>query len=211
MPFPVHKKWRYPAGIGMFLAIIAPRNAGIVVDSPAMLVQLSNLGTPSALFAALGFFAMVAMDRLRVLGAILISIITATILSTFIDLSTYSGIVSAPPSLSPTFMQLDITAAFELGLISLVFVFLFVDLFDTAGSLTGVAHRAGLLDEHGRLPRLRSALLAESLATVACAALGRSTTTSYIEGAPGIEQAGEPVSHPSSSQCCLSVASTSHY
>ena len=183
-------KMAISAGIGMFLAIIALRNAGIVVDSPATLVQLGDLGTPSALLAALGFFAMVAMDRLRVPGAILISIITVTILSTFIGLNTYSGIVSAPPSLSPTFMQLDIAAAFELGLISVVFAFLFVDLFDTAGTLIGVAHRAGLLDENGRLPRLRSALLADSLATVAGAARGTSTTTSYIESAAGIRAGG---------------------
>ena len=183
-------KMAISAGIGMFLAIIALRNAGIVVDSPATLVQLGDLGTPSALLAALGFFAMVAMDRLRVPGAILISIITVTILSTFIGLNTYSGIVSAPPSLSPTFMQLDIAAAFELGLISVVFAFLFVDLFDTAGTLIGVAHRAELLDENGRLPRLRSALLADSLATVAGAALGTSTTTSYIESAAGIRAGG---------------------
>ena len=173
-----------------FLAIITLRNAGIVVDSPATLVQLGDLGAPSTLLAALGFFAMVAMDRLRVPGAILISIITVTILSTFIGLNTYSGIVSAPPSLSPTFMQLDIAAAFELGLISVVFAFLFVDLFDTAGTLIGVAHRAGLLHEKGRLPRLRPALLADSLATFAGAALGTSTTTSYIESAAGIRAGG---------------------
>ena len=105
------------AGIGIFLAIIALRNAGIVVDNLATLAQLGDLGTPSALLAALGFFAMVALDRLRVPSAILISIITVTVLSSFIGLNTSRGIVSAPPSLSPAHMQLDIASAFELGLI----------------------------------------------------------------------------------------------
>ena len=110
-------KMAISAGIGIFLAIIALRNAGIVVDNLATLAQLGDLGTPSALLAALGFFAMVALDRLRVPSAILISIITVTVLSSFIGLNTSRGIVSAPPSLSPTHMQLDIASAFELGLI----------------------------------------------------------------------------------------------
>lgn len=183
-------KMAISAGIGMFLAIIALKNAGVVVDSPATLVQLGNLGAPTALLAALGFFAMVALDRLRVPGAIIIAILGVTILSVAFGLNQFGGIASAPPSLSPTFMAMDLASAFELSLISVIFAFLFVDLFDTAGTLIGVAHRAGLLDENGRLPRLRSALLADSIATVAGAAVGTSTTTSYIESAAGIRAGG---------------------
>ena len=183
-------KMAISAGIGMFLAIIALKNAGIVVDSPATLVQLGDLGQPAALFAALGFFAMVAMDRLKVPGAILIAILGVTVIASLFGMNQFSGVVSTPPSLAPSFLQMDLATAFELSLISVVFAFLFVDLFDTAGTLIGVAHRAGLLDESGRLPRLRGALLADSLATVAGAALGTSTTTSYIESTAGIRAGG---------------------
>ena len=183
-------KMAISAGIGMFLAIIALKNAGIVVDSPATLVQLGDLGQPAALFAALGFFAMVAMDRLKIPGAILIAILGITVIASLFGINQFTGVVSTPPSLAPSFLQMDLATAFELSLISVVFAFLFVDLFDTAGTLIGVAHRAGLLDENGRLPRLRSALLADSLATVAGAALGTSTTTSYIESTAGIRAGG---------------------
>ena len=183
-------KMAISAGIGMFLAIIALRNAGIVVDSPATLLQLGDLGASSALLAAAGFFAMVALDRLKVPGAILIAILGVTVASIVLGLGAFSGVIAAPPSLAPTFLKLDLSSALELGLISVVFAFLFVDLFDTAGTLVGVAHRAGLLDAQGRLPRLRRALLADSLATIAGAAIGTSTTTSYIESAAGIRAGG---------------------
>ncbi len=183
-------KMAISAGIGMFLAIIALKNAGIVVDSPATLVQLGDLGQPATLFAALGFFAMVAMDRLKIPGAILIAILGITVIASLFGINQFTGVVSTPPSLAPSFLQMDLATAFELSLISVVFAFLFVDLFDTAGTLIGVAHRAGLLYENGRLPRLRGALLADSLATVAGAALGTSTTTSYIESTAGIRAGG---------------------
>ncbi len=183
-------KMAISAGIGMFLAIIALKSAGIVVDNPVTLVQLGDLSQPAALFTAIGLFAMVAMDRLKVPGAILIAILGITIVASLLGMNQFSGVVSAPPSLAPSFMQMDFATAFELGLIAVIFAFLFVDLFDTAGTLIGVAHRAGLLDKDGRLPRLRGALLADSLATVAGAAIGTSTTTSYIESASGIRAGG---------------------
>ena len=183
-------KMAISAGIGMFLAIIALKSAGIVVASKPTLVQLGDLTTPAAILAILGFFAMIAMDRLKVPGAILIAIIAVTIIAMIGGFQNFGGIASAPPSLAPTFLELDLASALELSLISVVFAFLFVDLFDTAGTLIGVAHRAGLLDENGKLPRLRSALLADSLSTVIGAALGTSTTTSYIESAAGIRAGG---------------------
>ena len=183
-------KMAISAGIGMFLAIIALKNAGIIVDSPATLVQLGDLVAPGALLAAIGFFAMVAMDRLNIPGAILIAVLGVTIIAMIAGMQSFGGIAAAPPSVAPTFLELDLASALELSLISVIFAFLFVDLFDTAGTLIGVAHRAGLLDENGKLPRLRSALLADSLATVAGAAVGTSTTTSYIESAAGIRAGG---------------------
>jgi AGZA family xanthine/uracil permease-like MFS transporter len=183
-------KMAISAGIGLFLAIIALKNAGLVVGDPVTLVALGDLTKPSTLLAIVGFIAMVALDRLRVAGSIIIAILGTTVVGISIGVSPFDGVVSAPPSLGPTLLQMDVAGALQVGLISVVFAFLFVDLFDTAGTLVGVAHRAGLLDERGRLPRLRNVLLADSLATVAGAALGTSTTTSYIESAAGIKAGG---------------------
>jgi len=178
------------AGIGLFLAIIGFKNAGIVVDHQATLVSLGDLADPTVLLAIVGFLAMVVLDKLRVPGAIIIAILGVTLIGALAGITEIAGIASLPPSIAPTFMAMDITAAFEIGLISVVFAFFFVDLFDTAGTLVGVSHRAGLLDENGRLPRLRQALFSDSIATCAGAALGTSTTTSYIESASGIRAGG---------------------
>ncbi len=178
------------AGIGLFLAIIALKNAGIVVDHPATLVTLGDLTKPEPLLATVGFLAIVALSARQIPGSIVISILGVTVISVLLGVSPGGGVFSMPPSIAPTFMQMDIMGALEVGLIAIVFAFLFVDLFDTAGTLVGVAHRAGLLDEDGRLPRLRQALLADSGATIAGAALGTSTTTSYIESAAGINAGG---------------------
>lgn len=178
------------AGIGLFLAIIGFKNAGIVVDHPATLVGLGNLADPSVILAIVGFMAIVVLDKLKVPGAIILAILGVTLVGVALGISQLAGVVDAPPSLAPTLMQMDIQGAFNIGLIAVIFAFFFVDLFDTAGTLVGVAHRAGLLDEHGKLPRLRQALMADSVATCAGAAIGTSTTTSYIESASGIRAGG---------------------
>ena len=178
------------AGIGLFLAIIALKNAGIVVDHPATLVTLGDLKKPEPLMAAAGFVVIAVLTARRVPGAIIIAILGVTGIGVGLGYSENHGIVSMPPDIAPTFMQMDIAGALDVGLIAIVFAFLFVDLFDTAGTLVGLAHRAGLLDENGRLPRLRKALMADSTATVAGAMLGTSTTTSYIESASGINAGG---------------------
>lgn len=178
------------AGIGLFLAIIALKSAGIIVDDPNTLVTLGDLTAWPAVLALLGFGVMVALDRWQVPGAVVIGILGVTAVGIGLGISEFKGIASLPPDPSPTFLQLDIAGAFQAGLILIVFTFLFVDLFDTAGTLIGVAHRGGLLDQNGRLPRLKRALLADSTATVAGAAIGTSTTTSYIESAAGIKAGG---------------------
>ncbi len=178
------------AGIGLFLAIIALKNAGIVVDNPATLVGLGDLSAGGALLACLGFFVIAALAYRRVTGAVMIGILLVTGLSILFGLSELGAVVSMPPSLMPTFMQLDIAGALDIGLISVIFAFLFVDLFDTSGTLIGVAQKANLLDKDGKMPRLGRALLADSTATMAGAALGTSTTTSYIESAAGISTGG---------------------
>ncbi len=183
-------KMAISAGIGLFLGIIALKNAGIVVDHPATLVTIGDLTAWPAILALLGFALMVALDRLRVPGAVIIGILAVTAVGILLGVTEFKGIVDLPPDPSPTFLQLDLAGAFQIALISVVFTFLFVDLFDTAGTLIGVAHRAGLLDADGKLPRLRQALMADSSASVIGAALGTSTTTSYIESASGIKAGG---------------------
>ncbi len=178
------------AGIGLFLAIIALKNAGIVVDHPATLVTLGDLSSGGALLACLGFFVIAALYHRKVTGAVMIGILLVTGLSIAFGLSKLDGVVSMPPSLMPTLLQLDIAGALDIGLISVIFAFLFVDLFDTSGTLVGVAQKANLLDKDGKMPRVGRALLADSTATMAGAALGTSTTTSYIESAAGISAGG---------------------
>lgn len=178
------------AGIGLFLALIALKNTGIVVDHPATLVALGDLGQPGPLLAGLGFLLTVALVHHRVTGAVMIGILAVTAAALALGLTELDRVVAPPPSLMPTLLQLDIAGALDVGLVSVIFAFLFVDLFDTSGTLIGVAQKAGLVGPDGRLPRLGRALLADSTATMAGAALGTSTTTSFIESAAGISAGG---------------------
>ena len=183
-------KMAISAGIGLFLAIIALKNAGVVVDHPATLITLGDPTSWPVILAFLGFFVIVALDHRKVPGAVIIGILVVTAAGVALGVTEWKGLASLPPDPLPTFLQLDLGGALQLGLITIVFTFLFVDLFDTAGTLVGLAHRAGLLDQQGRLPRLGKALIADSTATAAGALLGTSTTTSYIESAAGINAGG---------------------
>ncbi|CAN7395197.1 NCS2 family permease [Massilia sp. LjRoot122] len=176
-------------GLGMFLALIALKNAGIVVANEPTLVKAGDLHKPQAIMAVVGFFAIVALDRLRVRGAILIGIVLVTVLSFFFGGNTYNGIFSAPPSIEPTLFKLDIAGALSAGILNIVLVFFLVELFDATGTLMGVARRAGLLVE-GKMDRLNKALLADSGAIVAGSLLGTSSTTAYLESASGVQAGG---------------------
>ncbi|MDN3554879.1 NCS2 family permease [Halomonas maura] len=187
---PMSLRMGIAAGIGLFLAMIALKNAGIVVANPATYVALGDLSEPSALYALLGFFVITALAYLRITGAVMIGILGITILAMLLGHNEFAGVMSMPPSIAPTLMQLDLAGAFDIAMFSVVFAFLFVDLFDTSGTLIGVAHRGGLLDEQGKLPRLGRAMMADSGASMAGAALGTSTTTSYIESTAGIVSGG---------------------
>jgi len=183
-------KMAISAGIGFFLGIIALQNAGVIIANPATMVGIGDLHALPTILAAIGFIVMAALVALRVTGAIIIGILGVAVAGILLGVAKFNGIVDLPPSIAPTFLQLDLAGALHVGLVSIVFAFLFVDLFDNAGTLIGVAHRAGLLDAQGRLPRLRKALLADS--TMAClgSALGTSTVTSYIESAAGVNAGG---------------------
>lgn len=181
------------AGIGMFLGLIALKNAGIVVDHPATLVTLGDLGSTPALLAILGFVGIIALQHFRITGAVLIMILVVTAAAALLGLTKLPGVtemVSAPPSLEPTFAQLDIMGALHIGLFSVIFALFFVDLFDTSGTLIAVANKGGLLNEKGELPRAKQAFISDSTATLAGSVLGTSTTTSYVESAAGVSAGG---------------------
>ena len=178
------------AGIGLFLALIALQKSGIVVSNTETLVTMGDMKAPGAVLAVLGFFLIVALEALKVRGAVLIGILATTVASIVMGFSPFRGIVSMPPSLAPTFLQLDIKGALDIGLVSVIFAFLFVDLFDNSGTLIGVAKRAGLMGKDGHMPKMGRALIADSTAAMAGSLLGTSTTTSYIESAAGVSAGG---------------------
>ena len=187
---PRNLKFAISAGIGLFLGIIALQEAKIVVDSPATLVTLGPLTQWPAALCLLGFVLIMALNYRKVVGGTLIGILAVSVIGIPLGIANFTGIVSAPPSLAPTFLQLDFSRVFELTFMIVVFSFLFVDIFDNAGTLIGVAHRAGLLDGEGRLPRMKQALMADSFAATFGSLIGTSTTTSYVESAAGVSAGG---------------------
>ena len=177
-------------GIGSFLALIALKNAGIIVANPATFVALGNITDFVPMMSIIGFFLVAAFTARNMPGAVMVAILIMTLMGLIAGDIEYQGLVSAPPSLAPTLMQLDLSAALELSMMSVVFAFLFVDLFDTSGTLIAVTQRAGLTNDKGEVERLAKALSSDSIATLSGAALGTSTTTSYIESAAGVAAGG---------------------
>jgi AGZA family xanthine/uracil permease-like MFS transporter len=161
------------------------------VASPATLVQLGDISQPGPLLAIVSFFFIAALLYRNIKSGVLFSILAVTAIAWMLGLVDYNGIVDMPPSLAPTFMQLDFAAALELSMLSVIFAFLFVDLFDTSGTLVAVAQKAGIADEKGNIPRMGRALSADSSASIAGAMLGTSTTTSYIESVSGVSVGGK--------------------
>ena len=178
------------AGIGLFLAIIGLKNAGIIVGSPATLVTLGDLHAPGTLLAIAGLLLIIGLEARKLTGGIVIGILAVTVAAVALGITPFNGVFAAPPSIAPVFLQLDIAGALHAGLIAVVLTFFLVELFDATGTLIGVSHRAGLLDAEGRLPRLKKALLADSTAIAAGSLLGTSSTTAYIESAAGTAVGG---------------------
>jgi len=176
-------------GIGLFLGLISLKSAGIVVANPATFVGIGDLHKAPAVLAVVGFLMIVALDRLRVRGAILIGILAVTLLSFVFAGNKFGGVVSMPPSIQPTLFKLDIMGILSIGILNVVLVFFLVELFDATGTLMGVANRAGLL-RNGKMERLNKALLADSTAIVAGSFLGTSSTTAYVESAAGVQAGG---------------------
>jgi len=187
---PRNLKLGISAGIGLFLGFIALKNAGVVVANPATLVTFGDMAAPGAIICLAGFALIVALTARAVTGAVIIGMLVATALGLAVGAAEYQGIVAAPPSLSPVLFKFDLMAVLDVSMVTVVLTMLLVDVFDTAGTLVGVANRAGLTDSDGKLPRLGRALLSDSTATVVGALAGTSSTTSYIESAAGVESGG---------------------
>jgi AGZA family xanthine/uracil permease-like MFS transporter len=176
-------------GIGLLIATIGLEWSGIIVDAPGTLVGLGNLKSAPVLLALFGFVSMAVLTALRIKAALLIGILAATAVGLLAGLVQYRGFLSMPPSLEPTFLRLDMAGALTIKALPIVFVFFFLDLFDSVGTLVGVSQQAGFMKD-GTLPRARQALLTDAVATVGGAALGTSTITSYVESATGIAAGG---------------------
>jgi len=184
-------KFGIGAGIGLFLAIIGLKNAGIVVDNPATLVGLGDLKSAPVLLALLTFTLMIALDKLKIPGAIVISILATTIIGFIFGVAQFQGIAAPIPSMSPTFMQLDFSGIGSSLFLIVIFTILFVDFFDTAGTLTSVANLSGKVDKDGNVENIQKAVFSDSIATIVGSIFGTSNTTSYIESGAGIKEGGK--------------------
>src|ERR1700733_14026749 len=187
---PMPLKLGIGAGIGLFLGLIGMHEMGLVAGNPVTLVTLGDVDKTPTLLACLGFLIMAGLSARGMRGAILIGILAIAALGIPFGLTEMHGVVSAPPSLAPTFLQLDIGGALSVGVTTVVLTFLLVDVLDNAGTLIATTQRAGLMRSDGTVPRLREALLADSGGAIMGSVLGTSTTTSYIESAAGIQAGG---------------------
>ena len=189
---PVSMRSGVAAGIGMFLGIIAMQSSGLVVNNDATLVGLGDLTATGTLLTIAGFFIIVALDALKVKGAILIGILVITVAAIVLGVTEFGGVMSMPPSIAPTFLQLDIMGALHFGIFHVILVMILVEVFDATGTLIGVAKRAGLLTEGPAHTNkgLSRALMADSSAITVGSLLGTSSTTAYVESASGVQAGG---------------------
>ncbi|PSW18298.1 NCS2 family permease [Photobacterium sanctipauli] len=188
---PESLRFAMTAGVGLFLGLIGLKTAGIVVENPATLVSLGDFTQPHALLAAICFLTIAVLSERKVFGAVLIGIISVTLIGLMLGLVEYNGVFSAPPSIAPTLFAMDITGALNLSMVSVILAFLFVNMFDTAGTLMGVAERANLVNKDtGKIKGLSKALKADSVASVAGACVGCPPVTSYVESASGVAAGG---------------------
>ena len=178
------------AGIGLFIAFIGLKSAGVVVDDGATLVALGDVTSGSALLAFIGLVITGFMYSRNVPGAILLGIIITMIIGIPLGVTEFKGIVSAPESIAPIFCQFEFDKIFSVDMLVVVFTFFFIDMFDTVGTLVGVCTKAKMLDEKGNIHRVKQAFMADSIATTVGAILGTSTTTTYVESAAGVAQGG---------------------
>ena len=187
---PMNLRIAMGAGVGLFVGFIGLKTGGIIVQNEATFLSLGNFKNVETLLAALGFLLILVLAVRRVIGAIIIGVLTVTVSGLLLGLIQFNGIVSSPPDLKPILLKLDILGAFDVAMISVIISFLFVNLFDTAGTLLGVASRANLIENSGKIVNLDKALKADSTASVAGSFLGCSPVTSYVESSAGVEAGG---------------------
>ena len=188
---PMNLRIAMGAGVGLFVGFIGLKTGGIIIQNDATFLSLGNLKNIETLLAAISFLLILILAIRKITGAIIIGVLGITITGFLLGLIEFNGFVSAPPDLRPTLMKLDIFGAIDLAMISIIISFLFVNLFDTAGTLLGVASRAGLIEDSGKIKNLDKALKADSTASVAGSFLGCSPVTSYVESSAGVEAGGK--------------------
>ena len=187
---PMNLRIAMGAGVGLFVGFIGLKTGGIIIQNEATFLSLGNFKDIETLLAALGFLLILVLAVRKVVGAIIIGVMVVTISGLLLGLIQFNGIVSSPPDLKPILLKLDILGAIDVAMISVIISFLFVNLFDTAGTLLGVASRANLIDDSGKIINLDKALKADSTASVAGSFLGCSPVTSYVESSAGVEAGG---------------------
>jgi len=187
---PMNLRIAMGAGVGLFVGFIGLKTGGIIVQNEATFLSLGNFKNVETLLAILGFLLILILSIRQVVGAILIGVLAVTISGLLLGLIEFNGIVASPPNLQPILLKLDIWGAFDVAMISVIISFLFVNLFDTAGTLLGVASRANLIQDSGKIVNLDKALKADSSASVAGSLFGCSPVTSYVESSAGVEAGG---------------------
>ncbi len=194
------------AGIGLFIAFVGLKNAGIIVDNEATFVSIGKLTEGTALLGVIGLLITGTLVVRKVPGGLLLGILVTTLVGIPMGITHFSGIVDTPPSIAPIFCKFDFDNIFTLDMLVIVFTFLFIDMFDTIGTLVGVCTKAGMMREDGRIPGLNKAFMADAVATVAGACFGTSTTTTYVESASGVAQGGRSGLTAFTTAVCFTVA-----
>lgn len=194
------------AGIGLFIAFIGLKNAGIIVESSATFVTIGNMTEGTALLGVIGIVLTSVLVIKNVPGSLLIGILATALIGIPMGVTHFSGVVDTPPSVAPLFCQFEFHNIFTLDMLVVVFTFLFIDMFDTMGTLVGVCTKAGMMQKDGRIPGLNKAFMADAVATMAGACLGASTTTTYVESAAGVAQGGRSGLTAFSTAMCFTVA-----
>ena len=187
---PLNLRIAMGAGVGLIIGLIGLKNGGIIVGNQATLLSLGEFSQIETFLAAIGFLIISILSVRKVTGAIIIGILTTTLIAYFVGLIEFNGIVSYPPEIAPTFMKLDILGALNLGMLTIIMSFLFVNLFDTTGTLLGVATRANLISNDEKSDGLNKALKADSSASIFGTFFGCSPVTSYVESSAGVEAGG---------------------
>ena len=203
---PVNLRYAVGAGIGLFIAFIGLQNAGVIVNSDATLVVLGDITSGSALLAMIGLIITGVLYLKNVRGALLLGILITTLIGIPMGITDFKGVLSQPHSIAPIFCQFDWKNILTLDMVVIVFTFLFIDMFDTVGTLIGVCTKAKLVDEKGNIDRLNQAFMADAIATTVGACLGTSTTTTYVESASGVAQGGRSGLTAFVIACCFAIA-----